>query len=431
MAHTLMAGALVTVTPDKPAAGGRMIARHEGLVLLVSGAIPGEPVRVRVERVERSLAFAQVVEVLDRHPSRRPCQNDPRCGGAVFAHVSYPEQLRLKGDIIRDGLVRLGRIDPPPAIPVMASPEQGYRMRARLHLRTGRVGFFLEGTHQLCDAAATNQLLPATMQTIEALAGQPSVTRVQGDADLDVSENVTGDQRAVHLDLSPDASAGSLAGVTPVTGMTGLSWSRRGVPGEHVLLGHPFVEDVIAVRGTRPEVATRVGLRRHARAFFQGNRYLLSELVSTVLAACTSGLVIDLYAGVGLFGVCLAAAGDAQVVAVESHPASAADLRVNAQPYGAAITVHEMAVERFVEQRAPSGTFTLVLDPPRSGMSKPALAGALRLAAARIVFVSCDVATFARDVARLVAAGYSLESVTGFDLFPTTAHVEMVAVLSR
>ncbi|MEK6631419.1 MAG: hypothetical protein AABY89_11865, partial [Acidobacteriota bacterium] len=113
------------------------------------------------------------------------------------------------------------------------------------------------------------------------------------------------------------------------------------------------------------------------------------------------------------------------------HPASAADLRVNAQPYGAAITVLEMAVERFVEQRAPSGTFTLVLDPPRSGMSKPALAGALRLAAARIVFVSCDVATFARDVARLVAAGYSLESVTGFDLFPTTAHVEMVAVLSR
>ena len=294
-------------------------------------------------------------------------------------------------------------------------------------MRTGRVGFFLEDT-PASDAAATNQLLPATMQRLRPW--RASRVHAQGDADLDVSENVTGDQRAVHLDLSPEASAGSLAGVTPVTGMTGLSWSRRGVSGEHVVCGHPFVEDVIAVRGTHPEVATRVGLRRHARAFFQGNRYLLSELVSTVLAACTSGLVIDLYAGVGLFGVCLAAAGDAQVVAVESHPASA-DLRGNAQPYGAAITVHEMAVERFVEQRAPSGTFTLVLDPPRSGMSKPALAGALRLAAARIVFVSCDVATFARDVARLVAAGYSLESVTGFDLFPTTAHVEMVAVLSR
>jgi 23S rRNA (uracil1939-C5)-methyltransferase len=153
--------------------------------------------------------------------------------------------------------------------------------------------------------------------------------------------------------------------------------------------------------------------------------------VNAVKEAVLPGSVVDLYAGVGLFGVCLAATGRHRVVAVEAHAASAADLRENAEPFGGSIRVVETSVERFVAAGVPARPFTLVLDPPRTGMTREAAEGAVALGASRVVFVSCDVATFARDVRRFADAGYRLESVRGFDLFPNTAHVEALAVLSR
>jgi 23S rRNA (uracil1939-C5)-methyltransferase len=191
--------------------------------------------------------------------------------------------------------------------------------------------------------------------------------------------------------------------------------------GDHIVFGRPFVEDVVQ----------SVRLRRHARAFFQGNRFLLDDLVDAVIEACLPGAVIDLYAGVGLFGATLAATGRHTVVAVEGHAASAADLRANAEPFGDVVRVEETSVERFVIRRPPPVPFTLVLDPPRTGMTREAAAGAIGLGASRVVFVSCDVATFARDLRRFLDAGYRLDSIRGFDLFPNTAHVESLAILSR
>ncbi len=417
----IVPGDIVTLVPDKPAAGGRMLARHDGLVVLVAGGIPGERVRVRIERVERSHTFGTVEEVLEPHAARRAVHGDPRCGGAVYAHIAYDEQCRLKSDVIRDALARLGRMPGPASIPVAPSPEQAYRMRARLHLRGGRVGFFLEGTHQVCDAALTGQLLPDATAAVHLVAQELAAAGLRGDADVDLSENRAGDERAIHIELSPEAAIGSAGALRPVAGVTGLAWSQARAVREHGVYGRPFVEDTI--RGVR--------LRRHARAFFQGNRFLLDEMVTAVVDACLPGNVIDLYAGVGLFGVCLAATGRHHVIAVEGHPASAEDLRVNAEPLGAAIRVEQMSVERFVGATAPGGRLTLVLDPPRSGMTRQAADGAIAMGASRVVFVSCDVATFARDLRRFADAGYRLESVRGFDLFPTTAHVEALAVLSR
>jgi 23S rRNA (uracil1939-C5)-methyltransferase len=283
------------------------------------------------------------------------------------------------------------------------------------------VGFFLEGTHQVCDAAMTGQLLPAATEALHVAAKHLAAAGLRGDADLDLSENRPGDERAVHVELSPEASIESPGVLGEIAGITGLAWSTARSARERQVYGRPFVEDVI--------LNTR--LRRHARAFFQGNRFLLDELVSAVMEACPPGLVVDLYAGVGLFGVCLAAAGRHRVVAVEAHAASVADLRANAKPFGAAIRVAESSVERFVAAGGAEGPLTLVLDPPRTGMTRAAAEGAIALGASRVVFVSCDVATFARDVRRFADAGYRLESVRGFDLFPTTAHVEALAILSR
>ena len=153
---------LLTLDIEKAAAGGRMLARHQGRVVLVAGAIPGERVTARVERTERGVAFADIVDVLSPSPDRRPVLADPRCGGNAFAHINYARQLLLKGQIIDDALRRIGRTSLPEPPAVEGSPERGYRMRARLHVRGGSIGFFREGTHHVCDVATTGQLLPET-----------------------------------------------------------------------------------------------------------------------------------------------------------------------------------------------------------------------------------------------------------------------------
>jgi len=411
---------LVTLVPEKPAAGGRMLARHQGMVVLVAGAIPGERVRARVERVERSLAFARVVEVVEPHPSRRAVDGDPRCGGSVLAHIAYEEQRRLKGEMIRDALARIGRIPIEGPLTVAPSPETGYRMRARLHLRGGRAGFFLEGTHQVCEAGPTRQLLPDAVRAVHVLADRLTAAGFGEDADIEMSENRAGDQRAMHIEVIREGVQAAAPPIAAIDSVTGLTWSTAGRAVPRDIFGQPYVEDV--VHGVR--------LRRHTRAFFQANRHLLDGLVSAVMAGCLPGPVVDLYAGVGLFGLCLAASGRHQVIAVEGHDASAADLEANAGPLGETIRVERTSVERFVARCHARRPITLVLDPPRTGMTREAAAGAVAMKAARVVFVSCDVATLARDLRKFLDAGYRLDSVRGFDLFPNTAHVEALALLS-
>ena len=164
------AGALVSLKIEKPAAGGRMIARLDGQIVLVGGAIPGEQVTARIERVAKGVAFADTVSVEEPSPDRRQPAADPACGGNLYAHIDYARQLAIKGDIIADGLARIGRVVLPAPVVVAGSPGDGYRMRARLHVQQGRIGFFREGSRQLCDPRATRQLLASTCDVIDALA---------------------------------------------------------------------------------------------------------------------------------------------------------------------------------------------------------------------------------------------------------------------
>jgi 23S rRNA (uracil1939-C5)-methyltransferase len=170
-----------------------------------------------------------------------------------------------------------------------------------------------------------------------------------------------------------------------------------------------------------------VTVAHSARAFFQGNRYLLQPLVEDVVARI-EGPVLDLYAGVGLFALAAAAGGHA-VTAVEGDPASAADLVHNAANGEGVVAVHGAVEAHLAGRRHAVGT--LVADPPRTGLSAEALAGVLAWAPPRIVYVSCDPATLARDLRRCLDAGYAVEMVRGFDLFPRTGHVETVVTLTR
>lgn len=417
---------------EKPAAGGRMIARHEGQIVFVSGAIPGELARVRIEHVRGGVAYAATTVVEEASADRRQPRADPACGGNVLAHVDYPRQLQLKGEIVADAFQRIGKLPLDAPVPVRASPEQGYRMRARLHVRGGRIGFFREGTHDLCAASSTGQLLPATEEILDRIQSRLGGEHVRAVREIELGENVPGTERALLVELAPGkrpADAHRLPGLFEAEGVTGLVLTRPEAPQFVAGRGRPHVSDVldVAVEGQ----AASVRLRRHVAAFFQGNRYLLQPLIETVLARLPHGPLIDLYAGAGLFGVPFAVLGRGTVVAVEGDRQSAVDLEANAAAAGDAVCVVASPVESFLARSPAAGGATILLDPPRTGMSKEAALMLVAAGAARVVYVSCDVATLARDVRRFVDAGYHLAHLEAFDLFPNTAHVESIAVLDR
>ena len=228
--------------------------------------------------------------------------------------------------------------------------------------------------------------------------------------EVEIAENVDASERVIHLDAAAsDASRWSRALVSSAGDFTGITMA--GPAGCRVLRGSPHVTDRLLVGK-----ATAVDVRRHVLAFFQGNRFLLRHLVGHVIAQIPEASpVIDLYAGGGLFAVAAARVRHARVTAVEGDWAAADDLAANASSTdGGVVPVHQ-PVEVFV-------------DPPRTGLSREALDGVVRLRAARLVYVSCDVATLARDARRLVDAGYAVTKADGFDLFPITPHVETVVV---
>lgn len=419
---------LLTLSIERAVAGGRMLARHEGRVVLVSGAIPGERVTARVEKSSRQVAFAATVEVIDPSPARRDPICDPACGGSVYAHIDIDRQRELKAEIVADAFRRIGRMALGAPIAVLASPETGYRLRGRLHVRDRRVGFFREQSHRLCDAAATRQFLPDVLPAVTGLLGDLGAAADDCEAVL-VAENVAGTERVCHLEagakrLVPPAGRWPLRG-----GITGVTTRA----GDRVVAhaGQGRVTDSARDLGVAEDVVPAdVTWTRTAASFFQGNRYLTGALVARVLEQVRGSRVLDLYAGVGLFTVGLAARG-AAVTAVEGDATSVADMELNVERFGGAVVIRQMPVEAAAATIGAGRFDTVVLDPPRTGATPEAIAAILAIGAARLVYVSCDPATLARDAARLTANGYRLSMVEAFDLFPNTAHVETLAVFDR
>src|SRR5262249_18083492 len=263
-----------------------------------------------------------------------------------------------KSEVIADAFRRIGRLELPGPVPVAASPEAGYRMRARLHVRAHRLGFFREGTHEICDARTTRQLLPASCDVLDGLAAAMRSVGDEAVREVELSENVDASQRVVHIDTARPLDARVREKLLAIDGLT---------PG-------PFVNDTLRVGDAT------VTLRRHVLAFFQGNRYLLEALVAHVTERVPiGGSLCDCYAGVGRFAVSAAVARAAGVMAVEGDPHAADDLHVNGLNAGAKLYIVRGPVEGFT-----AGAFrmlgrrfgerplveTVIVDPPRTGMSR-------------------------------------------------------------
>lgn len=413
-------GELLTLAIERPAVGGRMIARHGGAVVLVAGAIPGERVTARVERVQRRTVFARTVEVLEASPDRVAADAGLACGGHVFAHIEAPRQAALKAEMIADAFRRQGRLEIE-AVPVSTGPADGYRTRARVHVRRGRWGFFEAGSHALCDITASRQLRPESAAVLDRLCGAVAADP-NAAAEVEWAESVDGTRRVAHVALT---AAGAALTLAPADGLDGASWSDvRGRMRQ--AWGEPFVVDTLGVAGG---AAATVDVRHHVRAFFQGNRYLLQALVDDVVGRVTAPVVADLYAGVGLFSLVLAAQGRA-VEAVEGDDWAAGDLQANGGPTSR-VHVHHRAVESYVQRTRLDAFGAVVVDPPRTGLAPEVTTALVGARVPRVVYVSCDPATLARDVRLFVDGGYAVRDMRAFDLFPRTAHVETVLTLTR
>lgn len=374
------------------AAGGDGVA-HEpsGRVVFVPLTAPGDLVRVRLLTSRKRFARGEVTELLEPGPSRTqpPCPVFGTCGGCAWQHVDYDTQIAAKRRIVVDAFRRIGKLDPGDDVPFTPSPRlYGYRNRARLVQEGPDLGYRMRRSHALCAVKECAVLQPE----LEAVLGQ---------------------------EHPPAAAGGSREWEIAVgTGGAPRAWADD-EPGEGAV--------EIAVGEDRLRVSRGV--------FAQGNAWLVEALVRAVLreatrdAATTS--VLELYAGAGLFTLGLARAFDC-AWAVESHPGAVRDLRFNLDRAGLGnVDVRSGTAEEVLPRLSLREPDVVVMDPPRVGAAHEAILAIAELRPRRVVYLSCDPATQARDLGVLRDHGYRLERLEGFDLFPQTPHVEALATFVR
>ena len=388
-----MASTTLELRIESLAAGGDGVAHDsQGRVLFVPLTAPGDLVRVRVLVSRKRFARGEVLEILERGPGRiEPgCSAFAVCGGCAWQHVSYPDQVSAKARIVADALERIGRLGVT-EVPITPSPSAwGYRSRARLVQEGAALGYRMRRSHAVCVVKECPVLDP----------------RLEAGLSRELPAWEGEEPREWELVTSSDGSA------------------RVRPTDEAIPAGVDAAE--IQVGDDR--------LRLSHGVFAQANSKLIAPLAAAVLREATGGgaktSALELYAGAGLFTLGLARSFDC-VWAIESHPGAVADLRFNLERSGATnVDIREGIVEDVLSRLQVHSPDTLVLDPPRAGASEEALEQIGALRARRIVYLSCDPATLARDLGRLRDGGYQLRNVEAFDLFPHTPHVEALATLT-
>jgi 23S rRNA (uracil1939-C5)-methyltransferase len=371
--------------------GGMGLAHAGGKTVFVSLAAPGDRLRVRVEREQGNVLFASIEEIVAPSPLRiePPCPYFGRCGGCDFQQLTYEAQLVAKAEIIRDCLHRIARLESVPDFVVTPSPDNWrYRMRAmwQIDREQRAIGYYERGSRRVCDVVDCAVLRPALQEKLE---------EVRATEWRRVPEGLK------HLDV--------------VQGENGVSFAPA-------FAGFHTSELSLTVRG---EV-----YHFNAETFFQINPSLLGPLIDFALGYALGESVLDLYCGVGLFTLPLARRFKS-VTAVEANSAAVRFARRNLQQ--AALTNARVITATVTDwfRNKPVGPVDFVLlDPPRAGAESAVIKGIIDLRPAAIAYVSCDPATLARDLKKLMAGGYAIDSMAAFDLFPQTHHVETVVRLS-
>lgn len=408
---------------DGLAHGGDAVGRDRGRVWFVPGGAPGEVVVVAPVEERPSYVRGRIVELVSPSPERvsPACSHFQTCGGCQWQHLRYEAQLREKHALLSAALRRVTTLPIPEPI---AHPEPyGYRVRAELHVvERGdgrRCGFRAARSHEVVEPTMCPVLAPRLWALVRELS------RLVATVPLAVVGRYE-----LHLG---DEGAALCAHVGKGEGQAALRWLGRVLEELPGLLGCVVLDEGRVRYTLREGAVQRDGLRYSAGVFGQGHQHLSSALVSAVLgfARGRNASVLELFAGAGLFSVPLGRVAR-RLVTAEENPIACDDARHNLEAAGVRAEVLTGAarptLRRLLEAR--SRFDVVVLDPPRKGAEEevPTLCD---LAPRRIVYVSCDPMTLARDVLAMKPRGYSLQKLCSFDLFPQTSHLEVVALLER
>jgi tRNA/tmRNA/rRNA uracil-C5-methylase (TrmA/RlmC/RlmD family) len=427
--------------------GGHCVARHEGRVVFVRHAIPGEKVRVRLTDAGDGAKFwrADVIEVLEASPDRvehfwRPADSlrawrhgHPPVGGAEFGHISLARQRSLKADVLAEQLTRLAGFEQVPSVwtgSVEAVGEKndggaglGWRTRASFSVTpAGRLGMHAHRS----DHVIPVREMPLASEAINALHLWD--LDLQGVERVEVAAPANGSRPLVLLAPAPGTKEKRLRAIA------------ADVPGEASVAGFdPLTGHVTQLRGRTWVQESAVGheYRVTGEGFWQIHRDAPGTLVGAVTEFLEPGdflhpgaVVADLYAGAGLFTAVLAdAVGETgAVLSVEGAPGTSRDARKNLHS-AAQVEVVQGRVERVLRQK-PRNFDALVLDPPRAGAGKAVVGQLVESQPRAIAYVSCDPASFARDLGYFRRSGWDLAGLRAFDLYPHTHHLETVALLT-
>jgi len=391
---------------------GAGIARDGGKVVFVPYTAPGDVVRARVMEEKSRFARAVLEEVLEPSPHRvEPlCPYFGDCGGCQWQHVAYPTQLQYKARIVAEQLEHVGKL-PGVAVREIAgmSDPWGYRNSARLTVGSdGTLGFQRSESHDVVGVEDCLILHPSLRDLLRLLDVEfPELMA------LTLRLGTRTGERMVVLETAGDEPPEIEVDI-PVSCALALEDGRVAT-----LIGDTAIHEDVAGRRYRISPTS----------FFQVNTWGAERLVETVAEALQPQgweRLLDLYCGVGLFGLALAGRVG-EVVGVESAPSAVADAVANAEGLD-----NVAIVEGPAEEALPAlpGAFDLaVVDPPRGGIHPLALRALVEKRPRRIAYVSCEPSTLARDCAALVGAGYRLRWVQPVDMFPQTYHIEAVALL--
>jgi 23S rRNA (uracil1939-C5)-methyltransferase len=431
--------------------GGDAVGRHEGRAVFIPGGIPGEVVRAEITEERRAYARAQIVEILraspDRVVPRYPHLSET--GGFQWQHLAYPAQLVWKARILRQLLIRLGKVPNPPVQPTQGMPAGSdvwrYRTVAQFAVGLdGAIGFRKVASHDVLDMTDCPIVHPVLDEIYQRVRSW-LLERWKGAVGQHIERFTVrvaaspampdGPQALLSVEARPAADLGEVNGPQGLAEMlmalmpglagvviVGLAGGRgRVIVGQdHLIeqvLGHPF--------------------RISAGSFFQVNATQTPILVQRAIGLLhprRTEALLDGYSGVGLFSVFLSERA-ARVVAVESQPSAVADARTSATLNNLTnLTVLEGVLERVLGQlQHQNERFDAILvDPPRAGCHPRALSTLAAMNPRALVYVSCDPSTLARDIALFTASGaYRLAAVQPVDMFPQTAHIESVSLLER
>jgi 23S rRNA (uracil1939-C5)-methyltransferase len=421
------------LTLDGIAQGGEGVGRWEGRVVFVGGGLPGERVRVRLRERHAAYARSEVSDVLEASPDRVA----PRLDGAgwmPWQHIAYAAQLRFKRQILSDQVAKFGGLaDITIEQTIPAARQWSYRNSAHLHYDGQHLGYYAAESHVINTIDTDPLLLP---QLDEVLAGLriALATTVPGHCEITLraSESYGYSVAALsypaqrvgrHNRPTSDAEqalhrlAGRWRDICPaLAGVTILSRPPIQLGADHLV-----------------EELGGIAFHLHPTTFFQVNRASAEILLRQArlgLALHNNARLLDLYCGAGAFALPLAAEV-ADVIGVEEHPGAVDDAHMTAKQNGIDNARFEAGLVERALERLDQRFDAAILDPPRRGCHPQALAALLRVAPARLLYISCHPATLARDLKALTLGGYQVMSIRPIDLFPQTPHIESVSVLVR